>query len=111
MFFLFFCCAIPLTLIQEDVEDALIPFSEFCGTFAEEITYRNAPDPRLEVYGLGPISLPLSSNIAQGLVRESRRSIQDNLETDSSGSLWEIPHHKVSRVPHIRAVIDMFRAV
>lgn len=65
-----FVSAAPFQFIpmQNDLEDALIPFSEFCGTFASGMTFADSPDPDLDIHGIGPVILPLSPKNAQGLV-------------------------------------------
>lgn len=84
---------------QLALDDALTGDSELTGTFAFSRTYSDAPNPVLDVAGLGTIGLPLSVRDADAIKAQSSQApfgMADRTVVDKTvRDTWEIDAHQV----------------
>ncbi|KAF7333484.1 hypothetical protein MVEN_02364600 [Mycena venus] len=86
----------PSTDITGDFEDALQDGFDFDGVFAFSQRYGIgvAPNPCLNIDGLGTVGIPLSERDARAIISASMPVCGTNNDTKTSG-IWEVPSEKV----------------
>ncbi|KAF8198185.1 hypothetical protein K438DRAFT_2116670 [Mycena galopus ATCC 62051] len=86
----------PSTDITADFENALQDGFDFDGVFAfsQRYTISSAPNPCLNIDGLGTVGIPLSQRDARAIISGSVPVCGTNTDTKTPG-MWEFPSEKV----------------